>query len=645
MKYLQEELKNKLIDLLKTDFKLEREEIQFTIPPKREFGDLSTTIPFTLAKKEKQKPFVIGNRIIESIKDRFAMFSEIKLAGGGFLNFTFKKNFLVNYLAANIHRQAPAAGLKMVVEHTSINPNKSAHIGHLRNACLGDTLANALRFLGYEVEIQNYLDDTGIQVADVVWGLLYHEGKSFKEIKKIDQVAAYLWYLYPEVSQLFAENEKAKAERDEVHKKIEEKINPEYQISNYIAEEVLKDHIRVMNILGIRYDLLVRESDVIELDFFKESRALMEAKGVMYPSQDPEKKGCMVIKYEKENIEKIIVRSNNTITYIGKDIAYTLWKVGLFNRDFYYRKFYTYPEDAKDIYITDYTPPTSPTSPGGTFHFGGGESVFNVIDVRQSYLQNIIAQVLVPLSPVDHRKKFIHFSYEMVALTPRCVEEMGFDLSEEDKKKSYVEVSGRKGIAVKADDLIDKLVEKSLHEVKLRHPEIAEENARTIARGISVGALRYFMIKFNANTVIAFDFKDALAFEGDTGPYLQYTLVRINSILRKLKEAGDSDSLEPGELDSTVLDKKEYDIFYDMLLDLSLVELQVELALSQQELSGIANYSYSLCQKFNHFYHLFPIKAEKDIRLKNLRLLLTLAVKAKLEKLFSIMGIPVPEKM
>jgi arginyl-tRNA synthetase len=642
MKYLQEDFKDKLIDLLKADFKLEPGEILFTIPPKREFGDLSTTIPFVLAKKEKQKPFVIGNRIIELIKDRFDMFSEIKLAGGGFLNFTFKENFLVNYLAANVHRQAPSKGLKMVVEHTSINPNKSAHIGHLRNACLGDTLANALRFLGYEVEIQNYLDDTGIQVADVVWGLLYHEKKSLEEIKKIDHLAAYLWYLYPEVSKLFAEDEKAKSGRDEVHKKIEEKINPEYQVSNYIAEEVLKDHIRVMNILGIRYDLLVRESDVIELDFFKESRALMEAKGVMYPSQDPEKKGCMVIKYEKENIEKIIIRSNSTITYIGKDIAYTLWKVGLFDRDFYYREFYTYPEDAKKIYISDYIPHTPPPA---SYHFGGGESVFNVIDVRQSYLQNIIAQVLGPLSPADHQKKFIHFSYEMVALTPRCVEEMGFELSDEDRKKSFVEVSGRKGIAVKADDLMDKLVEKSLFEVKLRHPEIDEENAKTIARDIAVGALRYFMIKFNANSVIAFDFKDALAFEGDTGPYLQYTLVRINSILRKLKEAGESDTLEPDEFDGTILDKKEFDIFYDMLLNLSQVEIQVELALSQQELSGIANYTYSLCQEFNHFYHLFPIKAEKDIRLKNLRLLLTLVVKAKLEKLVSLMGIPIPEKM
>lgn len=639
MKYLQEELKDKLIDLLKDEFELERDKIQFSIPPKREFGDLSTTIPFVLAKKEKQKPFLIGNKIIKIIKDKFEMFSDIKLAGGGFLNFTLKKNFLLAYLTKNIFRQAAPTEIKMVVEHTSINPNKAAHIGHLRNACLGDTLTNALRFLGYEVEIQNYLDDTGIQVSDVVWGLMVHEGKNLEEIKKIPNLAAYLWDLYPEVSKLFAEDEKTRQGRDKVHKKIEEKINPEYEINDYIAEEVLKDHIRVMNILGIRYDLLVRESDIIELNFFKDAHQLMESKSVMYPSRDPEKKGCMVIKYEKENIEKIIIRSNGTVTYVGKDIAYTLWKVGLFDRDFYYRKFYTYDEDGKEIYITDFTPNDQ------TFDFGGGESVFNVIDVRQSYLQNLIAQILGPLSPPDHQKKFIHFAYEMVALTPRCVEEMGFELSEEEKKKSYVEVSGRKGIAINADDLIEKLMEKSLSEVKSRDPEMAEEKAKGISKEIAIGALRYFMIKFSYKSVIAFDFKDALAFEGDTGPYLQYTLVRINSILRKLKESGYSLEIETQKLDSTALEKKEYDIFYDMLLELSLVEIQVELALSQQELSGIANYTYSLCQKFNHFYHLFPIKAEKNLQLKNLRLQLTLLVKAALEKLFSIMGIPIPEKM
>ncbi|MCP4150281.1 MAG: arginine--tRNA ligase [bacterium] len=637
MRYLQDDLKNKLCELLKDEFPLEPKEVLFSIPPKRKFGDLSTTIPFVMAKKVKQKPFVIGNRIIEIIRNKFDIFSDIKLANGGFINFTFKENVLLHYMTKNIEREIAPLQKKMVVEHTSINPNKSAHIGHLRNVCLGDTLVRSLRFLGHEVEIQNYLNDTGIQVADVVWGLLEYEGKSLDEVKQIPDLASYLWHLYPKVSKLFKEDEKAKLARDEVHKKIEDKINPQYDVCTYIAEEVLKDHIRVMNILDIQYDLLVKESDIIELDFFKEARKLMEEKKVMYASQDPEKKGCMVIKYEKEKIEKIVIRSNDTITYIGKDIAYTLWKVGLFDLDFYYNKFHTYEENKKDIYMTNFE------ANKDKYSFGGGESVFNVIDVRQSYLQNIISQVLGPLSPPDHKRKFAHFSYEMVALTPRCVEELGFDISDEDKKKSYVEVSGRKGIAVKADDLIEKLVEKSLVEVKSRHKEMDEEKARAIASDIAIGALRYYMIKFNCNSVIAFDFKDALALEGETGVYLQYTAVRINSILRKLD--ADIEMPEADKLDMSILEQKEYGIIYEILLELSLLEIQVQLALDNHELSGIANYSYSICQKFNHFYHLYKIITEENTQLKNLRLQVSLLVKSKLEKLFSIMAIPVPEKM
>lgn len=640
MKYLQSELRDKLYEWLHNEYGLEKKEILFSIPPQRKFGDLSTTIPFVLSKKLKQKPFEIGNKIIETVKDKLDFFSDIKLAGGGFINFFFKPNFLLHYLSQNTSRK-PAARDKMVVEHTSINPNKSAHIGHLRNACLGDTLAAALRFLGHTVEVQNYLDDTGIQVTDVVWGLMVHEQKTLEEIKQIEDLASYLWRLYPEVSRIFAEDETAKKGRDDVHKKIEAHQNPEYEISNYIAEEVLKDHIRVMNSIGIRYDLLVRESDIIALDFFDEARQLMESKGVMYASQDPEKKGCQVIKYEKENIEKIIIRSNDTITYIGKDIAYTLWKVHLFDRDFYYRTFYTYYEDGKTIYMTDYNEHPHPEG----LTFGGGESVFNVIDVRQSYLQNIISQILGPLSPPDHEKKFMHFSYEMVALTPRCVEELGFELAEEDRKKTYVEVSGRKGIAVKADELIDKLIEKSLSEVQARHTGLARSEAYHIARQIAIGALRYFMIRFTANTVIAFDFKDALAFEGDTGPYLQYTMVRINSILRKLEESGQTIEIDAQTLDSKTLDNKEYDKSYDMLLDLSLLELQVELALENHELSGIASYTYGLCQKFNNYYHLFPILSEENKHLKHLRLQTVLLAKNTLEKCLAIMGIPIPEKM
>lgn len=636
MKFLKDELKIKLYELLKDDCDFNQEDIQFSIPPNRNFGDLSTTIPFIIAKKEKEKPFIIGNKILAKIRDKFNIFSEIKLAGGGFLNFYFKKDFLFKYLIDNLERKIDNKSQKVIVEHTSINPNKSAHIGHLRNSCLGDTLVKSLKFLGYDVEVQNYIDDTGIQVADVVWGLMHYQKKDLKEIKKIENIASYLWGLYSEVNKLFENETKHKEERNRIHKKIEDKVNPEYEINYYISEEVLKDHIRVMNVLGIKYDLLVKESDIIELDFFNQVKDILIKNNIMYYSKDPEKKGCWIINYERDNIEKIIIRSNNTITYIGKDIAYTLWKMGLFNKDFFYRRIYTY-DDGKEIFITTADPKES------MLKFGNAEQVYNVIDVRQSYLQNIISQVLKSLGPGKNGKKFTHFSYEMVALTPKCVNDLGFKISKEEQKKPYIEVSGRRGIAVKADDLIEKLIEKSLSEVRLRNPGLNEKRTKIIARDIAIGALRYFMIKFNSNSVIAFDFEDALAFEGDTGPYLQYTLVRINSILRKMGEKEYSISKE--NLNPSILDKKEFDILSEMLMIYSMSEVQVELAINNNELSVITNYTYSLCQKFNHYYHLFPVISEKNIELKKIRLNLILLVKNKLEKLFFIMGIPIPEKM
>lgn len=637
MKFLKDDLKNKLYGLLKKDFAISIEDIQFSIPSNRKFGDLSTTISFIIAKRKKEKPFIIGTRIIEKIKNKFDFISDIELANGGFLNFYFKKDFLLKYLIKNINKKNKGKNQKTIVEHTSINPNKSAHIGHLRNSCLGDTLVKSLKYLGYEVEIQNYIDDTGIQLTDVVWGLLYYKSKKIGDIKKIKDLASYLWELYPEVNKLFEKDSNMLKQRTQIHEKIEKKTDPEYEVSDYISQEISKDHIRVMDRIGIRYDLLVRESDIIELDFFKEAADIMKKKGVMYLSKDSDKKGCWVIKYEKENIEKIIIRSNNTVTYIGKDIAYTLWKVGLFEKDFYFRKFSEY-NNKKEIFITY-------NKPDLNIHgFGNAVMVYNVIDTRQSYLQNIISQVLDNLTGSDSKKKQVHFSYEMVALTPKCVKELGFKILKEEEKKPYIEVSGRKGIAVKADELIEKLIEKSLEEVKLRHPQMADVKTKKIAREIAIGALRYFMVKFNSNSVIAFDFKDALSFEGDTGPYLQYTLVRTNSILKKLKIKDFSIDLK-NLTDISILSENEFKIYYEILLDLSLIDSQIEFAIYTNELSVIAKYTYSLCQKFNHYYHLFSIISEQNKDLKNLRIYLIFILKNKLEKLYYIMGIPIPEKM
>ena len=632
----QKEIQERIYDLLKDEFGIEKNELAFSVPADKKFGDLSTTAAFVIAKKTGEKPFVIGRRIVERLGGRFDFFEEISLAGGGFVNFRFQKDFLFRYLVDNRDRTAEPKNIKVIVEHTSINPNKAAHIGHLRNSCLGDTLVRGFRFLGYDVEVQNYIDDTGIQIADVIWGLLFYQKKSLEEIEKIENLASYLWVLYAEVNRLFSADPACAQQRNEVHKRIEEKLDPEFTICRYVSEQVLRDHIRVMEILDIRYDLLVRESDIIALNLFRDASRQLTESQVMYPSPDPAKKGCWVIRYEKENIEKIIIRSNGTITYVGKDIAYNFWKFGLLGNDFSYETFFTYP-DSHPVFMT-----TSEPQPA-VAKFAGAQRVYNVIDVRQSYLQGLIGQILRNLGHVEESRNFVHYAYEMVALTPRCVKELGLSISAEEEKKAYVEVSGRKGIAVKADELIGKLVEKSAKEVQSRNPGLDEEGTRTIALAIAIGALRYFMIKFHLNSVIAFDFKDALNFEGDTGPYLQYTMVRINSILNKLTAVDRPSWEDSGRLG--ILDDRELPLYWELILNLAQIELQVEYSLENLDLSSLASFTYLLCQKFNHYYHLFPVIAEPNPKVRALRIILVLLFKDKLEKLLQTMGIPVPEKM
>ncbi len=640
MKNLQEKLGREIAALLEGAHDLSGVEPSFSIPAERKFGDLSTTLAFTLAKKTGNKPFMLAGDIAARLQGKLKAVEEVRVAGGGFLNFFLRRDdfFLSQRLGLAAPWSPPARKGKVIVEHTSINPNKSAHIGHLRNSCLGDSLARCCRFLGYEVEVQNYIDDTGIQVADVVWGLLHYRRMDLDAIRRIPDLAAYLWELYAEVNRLFAADEALAAQRREVHKKIEEKTEPEYSACRHVAEQVLLDHVRTMERLGIRYDLLARESDVIALDFFKAAAAELAARGVMAPSSDPGKEGCLVIRYDRENIEKIIVRSNGTITYVGKDIAYNLWKFDLLGRDFHYRPFHVYP-DGHPIVMTASLPSASPPARS----FGRGQRVYNVIDVRQSYLQNLVAQVLAQLGHPEAGANFIHFSYEMVALTPACVREMGLTLEPGEESKPYIEVSGRKGRAVKADDLITRLEEKSLREVSTRNPELAETEARGLAHVIAVAALRYFMVKFNLNTVIAFDFKEALNFEGDSGPYLQYAVVRLNSILKKAA-AADLDAAA-GISSLAILPEGERDLYWELILHLSLLEIQVEFALQNHELSSLAAYAYGLCQKFNHYYHLFPVLAEPDPALRSLRLGLVLRFKNKIETILSLLGIEIPGRM
>ncbi len=632
---IQDRLRKELLAVACDITELGCDEIPFAVPSLRQYGELSTTLPFVLAKKTGQKPHAMGMLLKERMQGRLSEIQDIQLLNGGFLNFFFKDGFWFEHLLREGREKQNWIIDKIIVEHTSINPNKAAHIGHLRNSCLGDTLARAYRYLGADVEVQNYIDDTGIQVADVVWGLMREDGKKLDEIRAIEDLPRYLWEAYPRYSRVLSEDEEKKADRSRVHQIIEERHEPEYGISLYVAETILRDHLSVMGRLGIDYQLLVREQDIMAMNFFSRAADTLRDKGILYPSRDPEKAGCEVIFYESEKIEKIVIRSNGTVTYIGKDLAYTFWKLGLSGRDFLYRRF-SKGLAGQDVWISD------DRSGEARRGFGNGQRVFNVIDTRQSYLQSIIGQVVGTLYQGD-KDRFAHFSYEMVALSPRCVEELGFTINEEDRKRPYIEVSGRKGIAVEAGELIDRLEARSHSEVSARNPEMDPQQHRLISRQVAIGALRYFMMRYTSNSVIAFDFEDALSFEGETGPYLQYTMVRIANIFRKL-------GIDPEQL---VCDPEHYRLLgaderalaEPLLIASAQAPEQVLLALQQHELSTIAHFAYTLAQQLNHYYHRFSIQNEQNEALRQLRITLLSMAWRRLGELLDILGIPVPERM
>ncbi len=346
-------------------------------------------------------------------------------------------------------------------------------------------------------------------------------------------------------------------------------------------------------------------------------------------------------KSEEENTQdKIIVRSNGTVTYVGKDIAYQLWKFGLLGKDFHYAKWPKAPE-GEEVWAT-----TSGNNDPGAPPFGvAAKMVYNVIDARQAYLQDVVAQGLRGLGHAEAAENSIHLSYEIVALTPRCAAEMGYELSPEEAKKPYVEVSGRKGFGVKADDLIDRLEAAAHAEVQQRHAEMSADEQKRTAHAIAVGALRFFLLKFTRNAIIAFDFADALSFEGETGPYCQYAVVRIRGIRRKGAEAGATRVAAAPETAQKLLAGAEGSGLWEVLLAAGSLDYAVDAAIGAREPAFVAKYAFQLAQAFNNFYHKHHILSEADEQKRTFLLGLTELVEAQLVRALSLMGIDAPEKM
>ena len=638
-------LKEKILERLKDQYPLEPSKLEIGYSPQQKFGDLSLAFPFQLAKKLKRQPRELTLEIIPLLSSIEGV-EKIEAAGAGYINlFLDKKNIFFRQLRALDQTDLSPEEEKIIIEHTNINPNKAAHIGHLRNACLGDTLARCQKYKGETVEVQNYIDDTGVQVADVVFGFMDLEKMSLPQIKEIqDKFDYYCWDLYARVSPYFESHPDAEHRRSEILKKIEKGENPEYEIAFYVSRQIIKAHLQTMRRIGVTYDMLPCESTILQLKFWEKAFSLLKEKKAITFVSDGANKDCWVMGLEDEaEKEKIIVRSDGTVTYVGKDIAYQLWKFGLLEKDFYYEPFIE--ENGKTIWIS--TNASKHKAPP----FGKGSKVYNVIDSRQAYLQKVVVQGLKSLKYPAQAEKSIHFFYEMVGLSPKSLKELDLSIPEEDREKNFLEVSGRKGLGVKADDLLDRLEEKAQAEVEKRNPDLPTDFKKETAQNIAVGALRYFMLKFARNSLIVFDFEEALNFEGETGPYLQYTLVRINSIFRKLKEReGFEDKdlqalLSIEEIPLEVLPEKELADFWDVVFYASQIEEEVLHSIRSLEFSHLAKYSFNLSQKFNAYYHQYSILAEKNKDVKNIRILTIFYIKEVLQRALSLMGIPQPELM
>ena len=635
------------------------------VPPRRALGDLAVPLAFELARRLRKAPKIIAQDIAGQLGtlDGFARIE----AANGYINFFLDR---VHHLDAWLNRGAASAAAtaeKAIVEHTAINPNKAAHIGNLRNAALGDAFGRLLRYRGRVVEIQNYIDDTGVQVADVAVGFRELEGKDLAGVRAIADSTRfdyYCWDLYARVTEWYeADKDRLRIRSAALHD-IEHGGNETAAIAQLVADRIVRRHLETMARLNIGYDLLTWEGDILRLHFWTHAFEFLKSTGAVFLQTEGKLKGCWVMRIEdeaappaeaeaeteqkgegeEEQREKVIVRSDGTVTYVGKDMAYQLWKFGLLGRDFHYRPFAS--EDGKVLWSTTSDPTAADAAPA----FGRASWVCNVIDTRQSYLQKLVKQALAALGYHEQAAHSVHYSYEMVALSHSTARELGYDTSI-DADRPFVEVSGRKGLGVKADDLIDRLIDKASQEVARRNADLPAEDVRRIAEAIAIAAVRYFMVKFSRGKVIVFDIDEALSFEGESGPYLQYAVVRANNIFNKLKERANLDeaavsaALASTPTEPLTSDSEEAHEVWGLVLEAARLDEMVEQAVRMLELSVIAKYAFGLAQSFNAFYHRYPILNEERSDARIWRAAAVAYCRKQLTTALDLMGCSVPGRM
>ncbi len=604
-------------------------------PPRKEFGDLTCNIAFQLSKYAKKPPAKIAIELIGHIKSHILQDSFILSAEphpAGYINFKANYAKLSTATLSKVLLEPDkygyydsGKGQHVVIEHTSVNPNKALHVGHIRNVVLGDTLYRIMKATNHRTTVLNYVDDSGLQVADIIVGFKF-AGMPIEPAnsnRKFDQYCGD--EIYVRINEMYEKDPALAEKRKLVLREIEEGNSEIAKFASKITSRVLHEQLKTCWRMKVRYDLLNFESQIILSKLWSKTFELLKKDNIVKFETEGKNKGCWIIEANGEE-DKVIVRSDGTATYIAKDIPYAAWKLGLVDDPFSYREFVK-QWDGSTLYSTELVD-------GGKLHtnekFNCGRIIITIIDSRQARLQRIVSDVLLQIGVGD--KQYFHLGYEAVTLSSATAKAMGIDIGERDS----THMSGRKGIYVNADYVLDALHAKAYGEVKSRNPDFDEEKLNTIAEAIAISAIRYNMVKQDLDKIITFDLKESMSLEGDTGPYLQYAYARSQRILEKSGQSVNNNA-------SFELLTNESEIA--LIKEIAKLDLIIEDAARSLSPKSIARYAYSLATTFNLFYENVQVLREENADTKVARLALVSSFGISLKNALSLLGIAALERM
>ncbi len=608
-------------------------------PLQQEFGDLSCNVAFLLSKHLKKPPSKIATELAEAIRPRIQGSYILSVDSvGGHIN--LKANYALlspatisnvlsnpkNYGYPNIGQ-----GRHIVIEHTSVNPNKALHVGHMRNVIIGDTLYRIMRATNHRTTVLNYVDDSGVQIADIIVGFKF-AGFPLEPPTKNQKFDHYCGdEVYVKINEIYERDPQVAEKRKLVLKEIEEGESEIAHFAMDITLRVLREQLKTCWRMKVRYDLLNFETHIVGSKLWSKTFELLKTNGIAKYEAEGKNKGCWVIGGEEGEEDKVLVRSDGTATYIAKDIPYAAWKLGLVKDPFYYSK-YIEQWDGSWLYATDLVAGISKSFPDGTFN--GGERVITIIDSRQSRLQRIISQVLSKIG-VGGGNKYVHLSYEAVTLSSDTAKEFGIDIGD----RQFMHMSGRKGIYINADYVLDALHAKAYEEVRNRNPDFSDQQLNKIAEEVSISAIRYNMIKQDFDKIITFDIKESLSLEGDTGPYLQYAYARSQRILEKSQQG-----IIVGRTNSA-FDRLTHQSEIALIKEIAKLDLVIENAAKSLSLKSLARYAYDLAMTFNLFYEKVPVLREQVNEVRMARLGLVKAFGIALKNTLELLGITALDRM